>query len=435
MIFADLHLHSKYARAVSPEMTLEKLVKGANLKGLQVMGSGDFFHPKWQEELNDKLEQYNGSNLFKLKTEKNPSALFCLQTEIGAIYSKGGKVRKIHNLIYAPSLEIVAQLTDEMKKVGRVDYDGRPVFGMTCPELVGLCKRVSKDVHIIPAHAWTPYFGVFGSKSGFDSMEEAFEEKTNEIFAFETGLSSDPEMNWRVSKLDKFSLVSNSDAHSPSPNRIGRECNAFNFSIDNISYKQLFNSIKSKNPKEFAFTIEVDPSYGIYHVDGHNACNVSMPPKESKKLGNVCPVCKKTMTIGVLHRVEELADRPDGYKPNNAIPFKRVLPLQELLALRFQLGVGTKRVATETSRLQAIGSEFYVLLEAPAEELKKAADEKTVEIILNNRIGKIRVIPGFDGKYGQPVLDEKPDGNKPSKPTIATKPPDKAISQKSLNDY
>ncbi|MFH1258131.1 MAG: endonuclease Q family protein [Candidatus Micrarchaeota archaeon] len=402
LFFADLHLHSKYSRAVSPRMDLEHLDEGAKKKGLRILGSGDFSHPKWFAELKSKLEQAEGNaGLFNLKGSRN-NVFFILQNEIATIISTPKGVKKVHHVVLASDLEVVAQLNDRLGGMGNLSADGRPIFGSTSPaHLVEICKEVSKEIEIIPAHAWTPWFGVFGSNSGFNSIKEAYEEQAKHIFALETGMSSDPAMNWRLSQLDGFALVSNSDSHSPHPYRIGRECNAFEFEEEKLNYGNLINAIKEKDRTHFKFTVEVDPNYGKYHFDGHRNCNFSCGPEESGKLKGICPVCKSKMTIGVLSRVEELADRKEGFVPKDAIPYKTLLPLQDLVASCFAVPAMSRKAYAETERLMArFGNEFEILLNADEAKLKTEMHGKLAAAILANREGKLKVKAGFDGEYG-----------------------------------
>lgn len=409
-IFADLHLHSHYSRATSNEMNIENLEKNAKIKGLNLLGTGDFTHPLWLKELKRNLTEVE-KGLFHFKDK---SIYFMLQAEVSSIYNQGEKLRKIHNIILAPSLEVVDQINDFLKNYGKLASDGRPILTkIDCVELTENLINISKDVVIIPAHAWTPWFGILGSKSGFDSIEECFQEQTKSIFAIETGLSSDPAMNWRLSSLDKFALVSNSDSHSPWPSRIGREMNVFD---TDVSYNEIINAIKEKNPKKFLYTIEVDPSYGKYHWDGHRNCNVSLDPKESMKYHNICPVCGNPLTIGVLNRVEELADRPEGFVPKNAVPFKSLLPLSELIAAVYNTQFFSKKVWEESTKLtKEFGSELNVLLEASEDRLRLLAHEKIAEIILKNRKGELKVQPGYDGVYGKLLLNNSASIKQPQK--------------------
>lgn len=396
-IIADLHIHSKFSRATSKDMDIQHLSTGAKQKGINLIGTGDFTHPLWFNELKSKLEKDSETGFYK-----HNGIFFVPSAEISSIYSQDGKCRKVHNVIIAPELEIVAQINEALGKRGRVDYDGRPIFGIPSYEVVEMVMGISKDCLVIPAHIWTPWFSLFGSNSGFDRIEDCYKDQTKNIFALETGLSSDPAMNWRLSQLDRFSLVSNSDCHSPTPLRLGREANVFEIK----SYKEMFEALKHKDPKKFLYTMEVDPSYGKYHFDGHRGCNVCFNPEESKKFNNTCPKCGKPLTLGVLHRVEELADRPEGFVPKNAIPFKSVLPLQEVIANALGLTLISKKIGIVYEKMIAnLGSELNIIFDAPAEKISEVAEQKIVDAILLNREGKIKVEPGYDGVYGIPIFN------------------------------
>jgi len=403
MIIADLHLHSMYSRATSKEMNLHSIAHHAKIKGLGIVGSSDFTHPRWLEDLKILLKNSdNGSVVYTYEDVK-----FVLSGEISLIYTQDKKTRKVHNVLLAPNFEVVDQINDFLRRKGRLDYDGRPIFGFSCIELADALMRISEDIMIIPAHAWTPWFSIFGSMSGFDSVEECFQDRTKYIHALETGMSSDPLMNWRVSSLDKFTLVSFSDSHSPYTWRLGRE--ACVFDMKQVTYKNMINAIKTRD--DFLYTIEVQPEYGKYHYDGHRFCNVNLSPEEAKKLNNICPKCKKPLTIGVLHRVEELADRASGFVPKGAVPFKSLIPLMEILASVEKAGMVTKKVNDIYNvLLNRFGSEFNILLNAEFNEMKKIAKERIALAIMKNREGKIEITPGYDGVYGKPNFDfdEKP---------------------------
>ena len=394
-IIADLHLHSKYSRATSQNMNLDGMSRGAKIKGLNLLGTGDFTFGLWLNELKKKLEPVEGG-LFKYN-----DMFFMLTTEVSTIFSFEGKTKKIHHIIHAPSFEVVDQINESLSKYGNLKSDGRPTLIVSAPELVEKIIEISNDVMITSAHVWTPWFSLFGSKSGFDKVEDCYQDQTKNIFSLETGLSSDPAMNWRLSALDKFTLLSNSDSHSPNPWRLGREANVFE--LKKLSFREVYDSIKQKDGKRFLFTIEVPPHLGKYHFTGHRNCNVSMSPSEAIRLNNICPVCKRMLTIGVLQRVEELADRPEGYVPKNAIPFKTLISLYELIS--HALGINqlySQKVSEEENRLIGLfGSELEVLLNVSEEKLKDVADEKIVEMIMRNREGKVDVIPGYDGVYGK----------------------------------
>ena len=398
-IVADLHLHSKYARATSKDMDLDHLAGAAGPKGLNLLGTGDFTHPAWFKELKERL-QPGGPGLFTYK-----GCSFMLTVEISSVYSVDHKVKKVHNIVCAPSFEIAAQINDRLAKRGNLAADGRPTFGMSAPELVEQVMGISKDCFVIPAHAWTPWFSIFGANSGFDSVEECFGDQAKHIHALETGLSSDPPMNWRISALDKYALVSNSDSHSYYADKLGRECNVFDCKLD---YFDIIDAIKKKDKSRFLYTVEFFPEEGKYHWDGHRNCNVSLSPEEAAKHNNICPVCRKPLTIGVAHRVAQLADRPLGFVPPTAIPFKHVIPLAEIIANLRRTGVHTKAVQTEWQKLiDAFGSELAVLIDMPREKLETAADPRLVKAIMNARAEKVHLKPGYDGVYGQ--IEIEPD--------------------------
>ena len=398
---ADFHLHSKYSRATSKEMNLDSLDKWAKIKGVKVLGTGDFTHPEWLKNLKEKLEPAEGG-LFKIKNIDG-GARFILTAEISCIYSKKGKVRKIHIIIFAPSFEVVEKINTHLGWIGNLAADGRPILGLDAKELVKIVLNISENCLIVPAHIWTPWFSLFGSKSGFNSIEECFEDYSKYIFAGETGLSSDPAMNWRWSALDKIALISNSDSHSPQ--KICREANVFNIEL---SYPAIVEAIKSKNPQKFLYTIEFFPEEGKYHYDGHRLCGISLSPAESKKYNNICPTCGRPLTIGVLNRVEQLADRPNGFKPQGAIPFKSLIPLTEIIADVLNQTVVTVGVEKEYKNLiEKFSSEFEVLLNVPKEELEKATLPEIAEGIIRVREGKVYIAPGYDGVFGKISIFQK----------------------------
>lgn len=401
-IIADIHIHGRFSRATSNQLNIQNLEKYARIKGVELLGTGDFTHPEWIEELKQELSE-DGSGILKTKT----GFPFILQTEISLIYTQDGKGRRIHNIVLAPNFKIVEKITEYLKKHGRVDYDGRPIFKIPCDEFVRELKEISKETEVIPAHIWTPWFSLFGSKSGFDSVEECFKDQSKHIFALETGLSSDPAMNWRLSALDKYTLVSNSDLHSFWPWRIGREANIVE--LDKLTYKDFIGALKNKK----VTTIEVDPSYGKYHYDGHRKCDVCMSPFDSIKNKNICPKCGKMLTIGVLHRVEELADRPEGFKPKGAQEFKTLIPLSEIISALIGSPVASTKVWPIYNKLiEAFDSEYNVLLNVEKNELIKIVSEELADAIIKNRNGEIVVMPGYDGEYGVPVLGEQKEKKK-----------------------
>ncbi len=407
--FADFHIHSKYSRATSREMEVESLSRWAKKKGIGLVGTGDFTHPTYRSELRSKLEPL-GNGLFRLKKD-DLGVRFILTAEISNIYSQGGRVRRIHTLLFAPSFEVVDAISSSLGNFGKLSSDGRPILGFSAKDLAKMVLNASPECMVIPAHAWTPWFSVFGANSGFDSIEECFEEMTPSIYAIETGLSSDPEMNWRLSTLDRITLISNSDAHSP--NRLGRECNALDCSMD---YQAIVETLRTKDRKRFLFTVEFFPEEGKYHYDGHRDCGVIFSPSQTKACQSLCPKCRKKLTIGVMHRVEELADRPEGFIPRNAIPSIHLIPLEEVLAEAMGHKVGTKAVETEYERLvERGGSEFGILLDATPEELASYVTPKTLEAIIRMRQGKVSIIPGHDGVYGQISLFEEKEATREAK--------------------
>ncbi len=392
---ADFHLHSKYSRATSKDMDLDNLDKWAKIKGIKVLGTGDFTHPEWLKLLKEKLEPAE-SGIFKIKKQAEGTR-FVLTGEISCIYSKKNRVRKVHIVVFAPSFEVVEKINAQLSWVGNLKSDGRPILGLDAKELAKIVLNSSEDCLVIPAHLMTPWFSVFGSKSGFDSIEECFENYSKYIYAGETGLSADPGMLWRMPDGRRISLISNSDAHSPA--KLGREANVFDTELD---YKSIVEAIKTKNPQKFLYTIEFFPEEGKYHFDGHRNCGVRIAPKETKKYGGICPVCGKPLTIGVLNRVEELSDKEEGFVPEEAIPFKSLIPLEEIIANAVSRNTGTKEVVKEYKNLIAeLGSEFKVLLEATKESLKNLTLPEIAEGILKARRGEVLKEPGYDGVYGK----------------------------------
>ncbi|MDP2820992.1 MAG: endonuclease Q family protein [bacterium] len=407
---ADFHIHSKYSRATSREMDLEHISEWAKIKGIQIVGTGDFTHPEWLEEIKNKLEPAE-AGLFKFKNSSS-AIRFILTTEISCIYSKGNKVRKIHLVFFAPNLESVEKFNTQLGWTGgNLKSDGRPILGMDVKELVKIALDISKDFFIVPAHIWTPWFSVFGSKSGFNSIEECFEEYTNNIFALETGLSSDPAMNWMVSGLDKYTLISNSDAHSPA--KLGREANIFEGS--EIDYFKIIEAIKqggkeNELPLKMKATIEFFPEEGKYHYDGHRVCDVCLAPKETKKYNGICPKCGRPLTVGVLYRVGELADRDEGFKPKNSLPFYNLVPLQEIIADSLNLTTVSQKVKNEYDNLiKNFDNEFNVLLDVSEQNLMEKIDLRIAKGIINVRQGKVGKEPGYDGVFGK--IRVSPNGN------------------------
>jgi len=392
---ADFHIHSKYSRATSKDMNLESLAKWAKIKGIKILGTGDFTHPAWFKELKEKLEPAE-PGLFKLKEVKN-EVRFILTSEISCIYSKKQKVRKIHIIIFAPSFAAVEKINTHLEWIGNLNSDGRPILGLDAKELTKIVLSICENCLIVPAHIWTPWFSLFGSKSGFDSIEECFEEYSKYIFASETGLSSNPAMNWRLSALDKITLISNSDSHSPG--KIGREANVFDMEI---SYYEILDAIKKKDQKKFLYTIEFFPEEGKYHYDGHRLCGISLSPQESKKYNNICPYCAKPLTIGVLNRVEQLADREENFVPPQAIPFKSLIPLEEIIADALNVSPGTMQVEKEYKKLiDHFENEFNILIKTSKEDLAKITLPIIAEGVIKTRERKVFIEPGYDGVYGK----------------------------------
>lgn len=404
----DFHIHSKYSRATSKDMDIKCLSRWAKLKGVDLLGTGDFTHFLWLEELKQHLKPEEGG-LFSYD-----NILFILTTEVSNIFSKGGKVKKVHNMIFAPSFEVAARINEELGSIGNLNADGRPILGLEASELVKIVMGVSRDCFIVPSHIWTPWFSLFGANSGFDRIEDCFEDQTEFIHALETGLSSDPAMNWRLSALDRFALISNSDAHSPS--RIGREANIFS---ERLNYYQIIEALKKKDKKKFLATIEFFPQEGKYHWDGHRNCQVLLSPAQTREKGLKCPKCGRQVTVGVMHRVEKLADREEGFIPEGSIPFHRLIPLNEIIAEAMGKGTNTVGVESEYKRIaQSLGGEFRVLLEAPEEELLSVAPKRIADGILRVRQEQVDIIPGYDGVYGKIKIFKEQDKEEQSQLTL-----------------
>jgi len=403
-VISDLHIHSKYSRATSRDMEIPSISKWAKIKGINLVGTGDFTHPDWLREIKSYLKEYEDG------IYEYDGVYFILSAEINLIFSFKGKSRKVHICLLAKNFEDVEKLNRAFSEYGELSIDGRPILPLNCIELTKLIKDVTPDTFIYPAHLWTPWFGIFGSVTGFDSLEEAFGNEIKYIHAIETGLSSDPPMNWLVSKLDKFSLLSNSDAHSPA--HLGREANVFQ--ID-LNYDELIDSIIKKDKNRFLFTIEFFPEEGKYHFDGHRNCGVSMSPEESIKINNICPNCHKPMTLGVLHRVYDLKDR-DKINSDNFIPYKSVIPLMEIISQALEKNENSKVVQDEYSKIIGkFDNEFNVLIFLPIDEMKGKMDDRILKLIKNMREGKVITKPGFDGEFGKiEVVFEKEEEKPPS---------------------
>ena len=402
-MIADLHIHSRFSMATSKEGTPENLDFWARKKGISLIGTGDFTHPVWREELKERLVS-EGNGLYRLRDEyvkeesrKFPGegTRFVVSGEISSIYKKNGKTRKVHNVILLPSLEAADAMAQRLEKIGNIHSDGRPILGLDSHDLLEMMLDVCPEGILIPAHIWTPHFSVLGAKSGFDSVEECFEELTPYVHALETGLSSDPAMNWRISKLDRYQLVSNSDAHSPS--KLGREANLLD--ID-CSYEGLYRAIQTGEGLEG--TVEFFPEEGKYHFDGHRKCGVSLSPVEAERLGGICPVCGKKLTMGVDHRVEQLADRAEGFVKKDGKKYESLVPLPEVISTCMGYSAASKKVqGCFEQMIQTLGTEFDILRNVPSEDIKSCAGERIAEGIENVRTGNVKRIPGYDGEYGK----------------------------------
>lgn len=400
---ADFHIHSRYSRATSDTMNIDELTRWAKLKGISVMGTGDFTHPLWFSELCGKLKE--GQN----GLYENNGVGFILTAEVFNNFYVDGRSKRIHNIIFAPDMPTVERLNKRLAGYGDLVSDGRPILNMSARDLVRACLDISADCLIVPAHAWTPHFSIFGSNSGFNSVEECFKDETKNIHCLETGLSSDPAMNWRLSSLDRYCLISNSDSHSPQ--KIGREANVLDCTPN---YKEIMMTLKTKDKKKFLYTIEFFPQEGKYHYDGHRNCNARIAPREAIKNHNLCPVCGKKITVGVMHRVEELADRDEGFLPGNAIPFKNMIPLGQIIAAA--RGVGEQSVSVEREYMSAVskcGSEFDILLKMSESDLRAQLPEKIAEGVIRVRNGKVDILAGYDGEYGKiKIFGEEEIGEK-----------------------
>lgn len=420
---ADLHLHSRFSRATSREMTFDTMAAWAKVKGINVLASADFTHPEWFFLTKEKLESL-GNGFFRLRDPQKPEnghlksvplsrddVAFVLSTELSFIYSKQGKVRKVHLLLLAPDFESVEKINGRLQGLGaNLRSDGRPILGLDARTFVKLVADLCPRCVVIPSHIWTPWFSVFGANSGFDALEECFEEMTPFLFALETGLSSDPPMNWRLSALDKYALVSNSDAHSPS--KIGREANAVEAEF---GYKGLVEAIRSKDPARFLYTVEFFPEEGKYHYDGHRKCGVMLSPRESLAHNDLCPVCGKKLTIGVAHRVEELADRDDVRDAGLRVPFKNLIPLNEIIAQASGKTAECQSVWDTYFRfIREFGDEHRILTEVPIGDLCALGPEKVGRGVERMRKGLVKIEPGHDGEYGTIRLfdpDEDPSAS------------------------
>ncbi len=403
---ADLHIHSRFSRACSQQLNVPNLAMWAKLKGIDVMGTGDCLHPLWFAELKSQLKE-DGTGF--LTYEKDPAVKFVLTVEVASIYSHKGAVRRIHNVIILPNFDAAARLQQTLlSKRANLSSDGRPIVGISSKELLRMCLEIDKNVLFIPAHAWTPWFGVFGSQSGYDSLHDCFEDLTEYIYAIETGLSSDPAMNWRIKELDNRSVISCSDAHSL-PN-LGREATVFNGSLE-AGYLGMFEAVKEQ---KIAGTIEFYPEEGKYHYTGHRNCNVKYAPEDTKAKGTKCPVCGRELTVGVMERVEEIAGRShedlkvknsEGFIKSEAFPqkagYKMLIPLLQIIAEAFGTAPTTQKVLNEYRKLTAaLGSEIKILTKVEPGEIAKISGPKVAEGVDKARRGDLVIDPGYDGVYG-----------------------------------
>lgn len=408
-VIADLHIHSRYSRATSQQMSIKEIARYAKIKGLQLVGTGDFTHPQWLREIRETLTPEADTGLYTVTGTPEGSMRFMLTTEVCTIFNYENTSKKVHHVIFTPTLEHTVQINDKLCKYGNLSADGRPILNMTAPQLVEEVMQVSAQNMIFPAHAWTPWFSVFGAFSGFDSIDDCYQDMTKHIHALETGLSSDPPMNWRLSKLDRFTLLSNSDSHSFWPWRMGREANVFD--LERVSYREVTEAIRTKDTTSFKFTIETDPAYGKYHWTGHRNCNVSLSPAEARKFNNICPVCRRKLTEGVEQRVEDLADRPVDFKDSGAPGFMRLMPLSEIIAAVLNIDSPATQAVWKiyNSLVENFGDEYTVLIDAPKEALNHVVDLSVADAITKVREGSVKVVPGYDGVYGKLVLGPPAD--------------------------
>lgn len=396
----DLHIHSRYSRACSPELTLPNIGRTAQEKGIDIIATGDFSYPQWFKHIETELEELDNSGLYKLKRHKDIKTQFILATELSLVYKDQDKARRVHVVVQAPNLEAVRRLNKYLDKRYNIRSDGRPILGMSAPDLVKLCLSIHPKFLIYPAHIWTPWYAVFGSKSGFDSMEECFKDQAKHIYAYETGLSSDPEMNFRISALDGLTTLSNSDAHSLQ--NLGREANVMDLN-ESSSYDEIYEVIKNKDLKKLKYTIEFYPEEGMYYYDGHRDCNYSANPEETKKVNGICPVCNKPLVLGVSYRVDELADREVGYTPKNSQGYKKLIELDKIIAevLNIKSRKSIKVQTIYKKMIDSLGSELDILLEVEIDKIRKEFGDTIALGIDRVRKGDLIIKPGFDGKYGE----------------------------------
>ena len=417
--YADLHIHSRYSRATSRDCNLEQLADWAGKKGISVLGTGDFTHPAWIEEIRSSLVPAE-PGLFRLRPElergvagRLPGACaggresgvarparFILQVEISTIYKKGDRTRKVHHVIFAPDLDTAARLSAALDRIGNIKSDGRPILGLDSRDLLEITLEAGDGTFLVPAHIWTPWFSVLGSKSGFDAIEDCYDDLSDHIFAVETGLSSDPAMNRRLSALDRYRLVSNSDAHSPA--KLGREACVFDTEVDYFALRRALETGQG-----YCGTVEFFPEEGKYHLDGHRKCGVRLSPPETRRKGGKCPACGKPVTVGVMHRVAELADRDEGARPASAGPVRSFVPLAEILSEILKVGVATKRVRASYEGVVArLGPELAILEHLPLDDIRKACSPLLAEALTRLRAGRVIREAGYDGEYGRIRLFE-----------------------------
>jgi len=406
---ADLHIHSRYSLATSSDLTPENLWRWSQLKGIRLVGTGDCTHPKWLDELEQKLAPADNGLLALREPPKDApvpetcraGVAFLLSGEISCIYKKGGRTRKVHCLVHLPDFASARRLSAALSRIGSVTSDGRPILKLDARDLLAMTLDASPRAVLIPAHAWTPHFSIFGAATGFSSLAECFEDLTPQVYAIETGLSSDPAMNWRISALDGITLVSNSDAHSPS--RLGREATVFGCEL---SYDGIYRGLADGGA--VAATIEFFPEQGKYHADGHRGCGVRLAPQQTVARNYRCPACGGKVTVGVLHRLELLADRPEGSRPAGAAAFYSVIPLIDLIAGALNVGCNTKRVVSLYFRmLEELGSEFHILLKAPLAEIERVSPP-LAWAIGQARSGQVLIDPGYDGRFGTVTVPPAP---------------------------
>jgi uncharacterized protein (TIGR00375 family) len=409
-IVADLHIHSRFSYACSKEMEVERLAWWAKRKGISLLGTGDFTHPIYLTHLKQTLAPAE-EGLFRLRAGER-DVRFMLTVEVTNIFRHDGRLRKTHTLIFVPSFSVVERLNTQLADHGKLALDGRPTLRCSARDLLKMVKETAPECEVIPAHVWTPWFSVLGSLSGFDSLAECYGDDVKYIRAVETGLSSDPAMNWRLSALDGIALISNSDAHSP--RKLAREANVLNC---DLSYSGVLNALLSRDPTRFLHTLEFFPEEGKYHLDGHRQCQVRLSPAETRHVNHLCPVCGKPLTVGVLHRVTALADRAAGYIPTNPIPAKYVIPLEEIIAAALGQKPNTKRVtAAYNALLEQYGTELGILLDKDEEELAQATPPRILAGILRARRGEVQITPGYDGAYGTLALFDDEVGSGQPRP-------------------